>query len=306
MRAAMQQSALTGSAEPLVATLKQSDERLARADQPRLEPIRRAIARDLDRAKAASVADVATLSIKLDEVVRLVDELPLLSASEPQARLRRRGPSVAARDARAARGGRVGPRGLRRPGLARARPGRALLRRQHLVGDPLAGAGHADRASGGDAGRARAGVLPAREPEAAPAQRAPGAAGAPVRHRAGRPASARRARSSATSTARAQAHRAGRRAGAPGRAAGASAPACRAPTTRWPRSPPPAAGALSASATPADARRRSGSSCCSPWRWWPRRRSARTTASRRFYWGGWRLDVSLNLFLLVLVGTCFC
>jgi len=84
MRAAMQQSALTGSAEPLVATLKQSDERLARANQPRLEPIRRAIVRDLDRAKAASVADVATLSIKLDEVVRMVDELPLLSASEPR------------------------------------------------------------------------------------------------------------------------------------------------------------------------------------------------------------------------------
>ena len=84
MRAAVQQSALTGSAEPLVATLKQSDERLARANQPRLEPIRRAIARDLDRAKASSVADVATLSIKVDEVVRMVDELPLLSASEPR------------------------------------------------------------------------------------------------------------------------------------------------------------------------------------------------------------------------------
>ena len=24
-----------------------------------------------------------------------------------------------------------------------------------------------------------------------------------------------------------------------------------------------------------------------------------------FYWRGWRMDVSLNLFLLVLVGTCF-
>ena len=24
-----------------------------------------------------------------------------------------------------------------------------------------------------------------------------------------------------------------------------------------------------------------------------------------FYWGGWRLDISLNLFLLVLVGSCF-
>jgi len=84
IRAAVQQSALTGSAEPLVATLKQSDERLARANQPRLEPIRRAIARDLDRAKASSMADVATLSIKVDEVVRMVDELPLLSASEPR------------------------------------------------------------------------------------------------------------------------------------------------------------------------------------------------------------------------------
>jgi uroporphyrin-3 C-methyltransferase len=46
--------------------------------------VRRAIARDLDRVKASSVADVATLSIKIDEVVRMVDELPLLSASEPR------------------------------------------------------------------------------------------------------------------------------------------------------------------------------------------------------------------------------
>ena len=84
MRAAMQQAALTGSAEPLVSTLKQSDERLARSNQPRLESVRRAIARDIDRAKAASVADVATLSIKVDEVVRVIDELPLLSASEPR------------------------------------------------------------------------------------------------------------------------------------------------------------------------------------------------------------------------------
>ena len=84
MRAAVQQAALTGSAEPLVATLKQSEERLARANQPRLDPVRRAIVRDLDRVKAASVADVATLSIKLDEAVRMIDELPLLSAAEPR------------------------------------------------------------------------------------------------------------------------------------------------------------------------------------------------------------------------------
>jgi uroporphyrin-III C-methyltransferase len=96
MRAAIQQSALIGSAEPLVATLKQSDERLANANQPRLEPVRRAIARDLDRVKAASVADVASLSIKVDEVVRMIDELPLLSAAEPRRDLGRAEPARAA------------------------------------------------------------------------------------------------------------------------------------------------------------------------------------------------------------------
>ena len=45
IRVAMQQTAITGSAEPLVATLKQGDERLARYKQPRLEGVRRAIAR---------------------------------------------------------------------------------------------------------------------------------------------------------------------------------------------------------------------------------------------------------------------
>ncbi len=84
LRAGLQQASLTGSAEPLVAALKQLDDRLASADQPRLEPVRRAIARDLERVKAANVADVATLSIKLDEASRRVDELPLLSAAEPR------------------------------------------------------------------------------------------------------------------------------------------------------------------------------------------------------------------------------
>jgi len=84
VRVAVQQSAITGTAEPLVAALKQADERLARFNQPRLEGVRRAIARDLDRVKAVGVADLPTLSIKLDEAVRLVDELPLLSVQEPR------------------------------------------------------------------------------------------------------------------------------------------------------------------------------------------------------------------------------
>lgn len=82
IRVALQQSAITGSAEPLVVTLKQADERLVRYKQPRLEGVRRAVLRDLDRVKAINVVDVSSLTIKLDEVVRLVDELPLLSIAQ--------------------------------------------------------------------------------------------------------------------------------------------------------------------------------------------------------------------------------
>ncbi|HET9820871.1 MAG TPA: uroporphyrinogen-III C-methyltransferase [Burkholderiaceae bacterium] len=81
VRVALQQSAITGSAEPLVATLKQADERLARYNQPRLERVRRAVQRDLERTRALGSVDVSTLAGRLDEAVRMVDELPLLAAA---------------------------------------------------------------------------------------------------------------------------------------------------------------------------------------------------------------------------------
>jgi uroporphyrin-III C-methyltransferase len=109
IRVALQQTAITGSAEPLVATLKQGDERLARYKQPRLEGVRRAIARDLDRVKATSVADISSLSIKLDEAIRMIDDLPLTSVAESRkdaagrdARLAPASPASPARPASAA------------------------------------------------------------------------------------------------------------------------------------------------------------------------------------------------------------
>ena len=86
IRVAIQQSTITGSAEPLMAALRAADERLARLSLPRLEPVRRAIARDMDRVRAVAVPDIGSLLIKLDEVVRLVDELPLVSQSATTAR----------------------------------------------------------------------------------------------------------------------------------------------------------------------------------------------------------------------------
>lgn len=99
IRVAQQQSAITGSAEPLIATLRQADERLARYNQPRLERVRRAVQRDLERARAQGAVDVSTLTVRLDEAVRLVDELPLLAetrARPPAAASARAATSAAA------------------------------------------------------------------------------------------------------------------------------------------------------------------------------------------------------------------
>ncbi|MBK6471076.1 MAG: uroporphyrinogen-III C-methyltransferase [Betaproteobacteria bacterium] len=85
IRVALQQAAITGSAEPMVLTLKQADERLARYNQPRLERVRRAVAQDLERTRSAGVTDITQLTIRLDEVIRQVDDLPLLSAPERRA-----------------------------------------------------------------------------------------------------------------------------------------------------------------------------------------------------------------------------
>ena len=80
LRLAQQQAQLTGSAEPLLAALRSADQRLSRAAQPRLNPLQRAISRDLDRIKAATLTDVPVLMIKLDELARLADELPVANA----------------------------------------------------------------------------------------------------------------------------------------------------------------------------------------------------------------------------------
>jgi uroporphyrin-3 C-methyltransferase len=84
VRVAVQQSGITGSAEPLAAALRQSEERLARMNQPRLERVRRALARDLERVRAVAVSDVASLTIKLDEAIRSVDDMPLLAQPDPR------------------------------------------------------------------------------------------------------------------------------------------------------------------------------------------------------------------------------
>ncbi len=83
LQLAQQQSELTGSVQPLISALQSADQRIARAAQPRLNPVQRAIARDIERIRAASLVDLPALAGRVDELVRLVDELPLLNAVVP-------------------------------------------------------------------------------------------------------------------------------------------------------------------------------------------------------------------------------
>ena len=89
LRLAQQQAQLTGSLEPLIAALKSAQQRIERAAQPRLAPVQRAIARDLERIASASVADTAGLLGRLDDLVRQVDNLPLQNAVAQAAATRR-------------------------------------------------------------------------------------------------------------------------------------------------------------------------------------------------------------------------
>ena len=83
LRLAQQQAQLTGTVEPLLAALKSADQRIARAAQPRLALLQRAIARDIERVKSSAVSDTPTMLIKLDELVHLADELVMANAVSP-------------------------------------------------------------------------------------------------------------------------------------------------------------------------------------------------------------------------------
>ncbi|MFM6987015.1 MAG: uroporphyrinogen-III C-methyltransferase [Hydrogenophaga sp.] len=78
LRLALQQAQLTGSAQPLLSALQAADKRIARAAQPRLNPVQRAVARDIARLQSAELTDVPSLVERLGELARAVDQWPLI------------------------------------------------------------------------------------------------------------------------------------------------------------------------------------------------------------------------------------
>jgi uroporphyrin-3 C-methyltransferase len=80
VRLALQQAQVTGNVQPLLAALKAGDTRIARAAQPRLAPLQRAMQHDADRLRSSASADNGDALQKLDELMRMVDDLPALNA----------------------------------------------------------------------------------------------------------------------------------------------------------------------------------------------------------------------------------
>jgi uroporphyrin-3 C-methyltransferase len=74
---ASQQLSLAGNVQAALAGLQVADAKLARMDRPQIGPLRRALARDMDRLKAVPYVDVAGISIKLDQAIHAIDALPL-------------------------------------------------------------------------------------------------------------------------------------------------------------------------------------------------------------------------------------
>jgi uroporphyrinogen III methyltransferase/synthase len=77
LSAASQQLQLTGNTQLALFALQSADTRLAASDSPQAVAVRKAIAQDIDKLKAAPSTDLTGLAIKLDNAIDHVDDLPL-------------------------------------------------------------------------------------------------------------------------------------------------------------------------------------------------------------------------------------
>ena len=74
---ASQQLQLARNVRAALLALQLAEARLARADRPQFQPIRDALARDIERLKALPAADLASLSARIEGLIAAVDSLPL-------------------------------------------------------------------------------------------------------------------------------------------------------------------------------------------------------------------------------------
>jgi uroporphyrin-III C-methyltransferase len=76
---------ITGNVPTALAALQTADARLARLESPRFLPLRRVLARDIERLKAAPTVDFTGIALKIDQLIAGADNWPLLADANPTA-----------------------------------------------------------------------------------------------------------------------------------------------------------------------------------------------------------------------------
>ena len=74
---ASQQLQLAGNVQGALVALQTADARLARSDRPQFIPLRKTLARDIDRLKTTPTLDVAGMTLRIDQMINSIDGLPL-------------------------------------------------------------------------------------------------------------------------------------------------------------------------------------------------------------------------------------
>ena len=74
---ASQQLQLAGNVQAALVALQTADARLARSERPSLIAVRKAMARDIERLKAAPNVDVVGLALRIDQVIAAIEAMPL-------------------------------------------------------------------------------------------------------------------------------------------------------------------------------------------------------------------------------------
>jgi uroporphyrin-3 C-methyltransferase len=78
-----QQLQLAGNVPVAVLALQTADARLARLDRPHYLPLRKALAKDLERLNALPFIDLPGISLHLEQVIGGIDKLPLAAYGRP-------------------------------------------------------------------------------------------------------------------------------------------------------------------------------------------------------------------------------
>src|SRR5574343_763265 len=78
-----QQLQLAGNVPVAVLALQTADNRLARLDRPAYLPLRKAVAKDIERLNALPFVDMPGISLRLEQLILGVDKLPLTAYGRP-------------------------------------------------------------------------------------------------------------------------------------------------------------------------------------------------------------------------------